>query len=175
MKESVGLELCPSNKYENQRLLELKRHMREAIEGQEYSHTSSSTKNNHNFLQLHCSYSCHKSSRATEMGSQRGYCKGVRMGQALEIYNACWPRPQPCGPRPHHPYQQIKAIISCHCRCFPRIRDISILYRSMLEIFEDINCNISDLRILHVQMTRFFSHALVMFILVQCSEGQDNL
>ena len=73
-------------------------------------------------------------SRDTKMGSRPGHNKGVTIGQAMAIRWAR--RPRPHGPQPHHPcYRQIKAIISCHRRCFPCFRDLSILDRPMLEIF----------------------------------------
>ena len=50
-----------------------------------------------------------------------------------------------------------KGHFSCHQRCFPRCKDISILDQPSKRSFKDKRYCISDLRILHAQMTRFFS------------------
>ena len=65
-------------------------------------------------------------SRDTQMGSQPGHNKGVTIDRAIAICRAR--RPQPHGRRPQHPcHRQIKAIISHHRKCFPRVGNLSIL------------------------------------------------
>ena len=80
-------------------------------------------------------------SRATQMGFPLGHCTVVTIDHTIAICHGhrLWP---------HHPYHwHIMAPPSC-----------------MLEIFLKQKYNISDLRILYVQMTRFFSHILIIFL-----------
>ena len=104
-----------------------------AVEGQQYNHTSSSTKNNHNFFSPITNAT--SQSRITQMGSWSGHNKGVTIGRAIAICRAR--RPWPHGPQSHHPcHWSIKVFISSHRRCFPCFGDLSILDWSMLEILQ---------------------------------------
>ena len=104
-------------------------------------------------------------SRARPMGSWLGGNKGVTIDWAIAICPAR--RPRPHGPWSHYPcHRHIKVIISCHRRCFPCFGDLSILDWPTLEIFQEKNYKISDLRILHVAITRFFSLFLSYLLLL---------
>ena len=58
----------------------------------------------------------------------------------------------------HHPRRLIKAIISHHHTCFPHFGDLSFWFHLCYKSFEDKNYNLSELRILHLSITRFFCH-----------------
>ena len=103
---------------------------------EEYSHTSSSTKIITTFFIPIYPTNDTSQARDTQMGSQPGHNKRVTTNQAIAICHAHKPRPKPHEPQPQHPcHRQIKAIISCHRRCFPHFEDLSILDRPMPEIF----------------------------------------
>ena len=74
-------------------------------------------------------------SRAKEMGSRPGHCKGVPIDQEIRFFHAR--RSVPCGPQFYHPcHCQTKATISHHHRCVPHYGDLPILDWTMLEIFQ---------------------------------------
>ena len=56
-------------------------------------------------------------SRATQVGSRSRHCQWVTIDWTIAI--CCAHRTWPCKTQSHHPcHWHIKAIISCHCRCF---------------------------------------------------------
>ena len=144
--------------------LELKRHVEKLLKDNNTA-TSSSTKNNHKFLQPHHSHSCYKSIKgyntATQAHPQRtitsffspitpthatSQSRATQMGSQPRLNKRvtidraiaiCRAcKPLTHGPRPYHLcHRHIKAIISSHRKCFPRCKNLSILHRPMLEIF----------------------------------------
>ena len=71
-------------------------------------------------------------SRAAQMNSQLGDCKGVTIDWSTTIFHACGLRS--CGPQSHHPcHWQIKSIISHHHECFPQFGSIFVLDRVIFQ------------------------------------------
>ena len=94
-------------------------------------------------------------SRATQMGSGPGHNKGVTIDQTIAICRAR--RPPPHVPQSHNPcHQQIKAL-SPTIAGASRALEISPIWINLCQRSIEGIYNISDLRIIHVPRTRFFS------------------
>ena len=127
----------------------------EVVERQQYSHTSSSIKNNENFLQPQHS-SCHKSIKSYTNGLSTRHCKELQsIGQQQFVMYV----DQPCGPCScHHCYQQIKGISPTIVGASVT-SDISPFWIDLCQrSIEDKNDNLSNLTILYVSITGFFTH-----------------
>jgi hypothetical protein len=115
-------------------LLELKRHREKLLKADNTTTTTHQQRTITNFFTLMTLPHDTVLPGNIQVEAPRVQTKGVSIGQAIGMCRAHKPRAK--GPMPRHPcHRQIKAIITKHQRCPPRLGDLSIQERPMLEIF----------------------------------------
>ena len=137
-------------------LLEIKGHMEKVLKGNNRTTRAHQQRTIRTFFSPIVPTHTTSQSRAIQMHTWPGHCKGVTIDWATAIYRAHMPRPS----GPQSPLHTCLGFIQMHTWSLPSVNkghytlplqvvhhfwDLSILDGLMLEIFER-----SDLRILHV-------------------------